>query len=179
MAARRFVRSEDHESAPAGYFSRRRGFAWAVDALVVLGLAAGGASLAFSVTAADEGNVWDWLGSTRGVGLMLVLGWIYLGLLPPRAGRRSGQSLGKLLVGLRVTRAGGGAPGRRRLLARALLDMVTVGALVFAANTFVPYEGHPNVGLAPTIFGILVTPSLLLAWMVRDGLLDLQLSERA
>jgi uncharacterized RDD family membrane protein YckC len=173
MAARRFVRSEDEESAPADYFSRRRGIAWVVDGLAVVGLAAGGASLVVG------GNVWDWLGSPRGVGLMLLLGFLYLGLLPPRAGRRSGQSLGKLLVGLRVTRAGGAAPGRARLLARALLDMVTVGALVFAANTFVPYEGHPNVGLAPAIFGILVTPSLLLAWMVRDGLLDLQLSERA
>jgi hypothetical protein len=173
MAARRFVRSEAEEPAPADYFSRRRGFAWAVDALAVVGVAAGGASLVVSE------NVWDWLGTTRGVALMLLLGFLYLGLLPPRAGRRSGQSLGKLLVGLRVTRSGGGAPGRRRLLGRALLDMVTVGALVFAANTFVPYEGHPNVGLAPAIFGILVTPSLLLAWMVRDRLLDLQLSERA
>jgi uncharacterized RDD family membrane protein YckC len=158
----------------ADYLSRRRGVAWTVDALVVIGLGAGGASIVFGATAADEGNVWDWLGTTHGVGLMLLVGFLYGGLIPAR----SGQSLGKLLVGLRVTRSDGGPPGRPRLLARALLDMATVGAFILAGNAFVPYQGEPTVGVAPAIFGILITPSLLVAWIVRDGLLDLQLSER-
>src|SRR5262245_39441767 len=108
------------------YFSRRRGIAWIVDALLVIGVSAGGASLVV------EGDVWGWLDTTRGYGVMLLVGFLYLGL----AGSRS---LGKLLVGLRVTRADGAPAGRLRLLARALLDMATVGAFLFAANTFVPY----------------------------------------
>src|SRR4051812_16788581 len=173
MAPRETSRTAPPERA--NYLSRRRGVAWTVDALVVIGLAAGGASIVFGATAADEGSVWDWLGTTHGVGLMLLVGFVYRGLLPTRYG----QSLGMLLAGLRVTRSDGGPPGRARLLARALLDMATVGAFILAGNTFVPYQGSPSVGVAPTIFGILVTPCLLIAWMVRDGLLDLQLSERA
>jgi uncharacterized RDD family membrane protein YckC len=143
------------------YFSRRRGFAWVVDALVVIGVSAGGASLVV------EGDVWDWLGTTRGYGLMLLVGFLYLALAGPR-------SLGKLLTGLRVTRSDGSAPGRLRLLARALLDMATVGAFLFAANAFVPYEGEPT---ASPIFAAVVTPCFFIAWVVRDRLLDLQLAE--
>ncbi len=153
----------------AGYFTRRRGVAWIVDAAVVVGVAAGVATV-LGVDTTDEGSVLDWLATTRGVGLALLLGFLYLGLVPSR----TGQSLGKLLVGLHVTRTDGGPPGRPRLLARALLDMATVGVFLFAANTFVPDDAGPRG--APTIVAILVTPCLLLAWVVRDGLLGLQLA---
>jgi uncharacterized RDD family membrane protein YckC len=156
---------------PAGYFTRRRGAAWMVDAAVVVGLAAGVATV-LGVDTAEEGSVLDWLATTRGVGLSLLLGFLYLGLVPAR----TGQSLGKLLVGLRVTRKDGGPAGRARLLARALLDMATVGVFLFVANTFVPDDAGPRA--TPTIVAILVTPCLLIAWVVRDGLLDLRLSRR-
>jgi uncharacterized RDD family membrane protein YckC len=142
------------------YFTRRRGVAWAVDALVVIGVSAGGASLVV------EGDVWDWLDTTRGYALMLLVGFLYLGLVGPR-------SLGKLLAGLRVTRSDGSTPGRLRLLARALLDMATVGAFLFAAHTFVPYEGEPT---ASPLFAAVVAPCFFAAWFVRDRLLDLQLA---
>ena len=145
----------------AGYFTRRRGVAWVVDALVVIGVSAGGVSLV-----SDERSVWDWLDTTRGYGLLLLVGFLYLGLVAPR-------SLGKLLAGLRVTRSDGSTPGRLRLLARALLDMATVGAFLFAAHTFVPYEGEPT---ASPLFAAVVTPCFFAAWFVRDRLLDLQLA---
>ena len=157
------------------YFSYGRGVAWIVDSLVIVGAAAGGASVVFGATPADEGNVWDWLATTPGVGLMLALGLVYLGCLTPRAGARSGQSLGKLLVGLRVTRSDGGPPGRPRLLARALLDMATVGVFLFVANTLVPDDAGPRG--TPVVVAWLVTPCLLLAWVVRDRLLDIELSD--
>jgi uncharacterized RDD family membrane protein YckC len=146
---------------PAGYFTRRRGVAWVVDALLVIGVCAGGASLVL-----DESSVWDWLDTTRGYELMLLVGFLYLGLVGPR-------SLGKLLAGLRVTRSDGSPAGRLRLLARALLDMATVGAFLFAAHRFVPYEGEPT---ASPLFAAVVTPCFFVAWFVRDRLLDLQLA---
>jgi uncharacterized RDD family membrane protein YckC len=170
------MRSYPDAAAPAeraGYFTRRRGVAWMVDAAVVVGLAAGAATV-LGVDTTEEGSVWDWLATTRGVGLSLLLGWLYLGLVPPRAGRRSGQSLGKLLVGLRVTRTDGGPPGRPRLFARALLDMATVGVFLFAANTFVPEDAGPRS--TPFIVAVLVGPCLWIAWVARDRLLDLQLT---
>src|SRR5262245_58136955 len=145
------------------YFTRRRGVAWAIDVVVVVGATAGGASLV------HEGDVWEWLDTTPGYGTLLLVGVLYLGLLMPR-------SLGKLLVGFRVTRTDGGPPGRARLFARAVLDMATVGAFLFAAHTFVPYKGEPT---ASPIFAAFVTPCFFFAWVVRDWLLDLQPAGRA
>jgi hypothetical protein len=54
--------------------------------------------------------------------------------------------------------------------------MATVGVFLFVANTFVPDDAGPRA--TPAIVAILVTPCLLIAWLVRDRLLDLQLSRR-
>jgi hypothetical protein len=77
-------------SAPsvAGYFTRRRGVAWKVDAAVVVGLAAAAATV-LGVDTSEEGSVWDWLATTRGVGLSLLSASCTSGWSRPRAGRRS------------------------------------------------------------------------------------------
>src|SRR5262245_46977826 len=102
MAARKThqlsLRDDEDE---VDYFDRRRAVAWTVDTLLVMGAAAGGASLVFGRTAADEGSVGDWLMTIQGLGVMLAIGFLYLGLLP---------SLGKFVVRFRVTRSDGGPP---------------------------------------------------------------------
>jgi uncharacterized RDD family membrane protein YckC len=157
------VRPRAFESA--GYFTRRRGFAWAIDVGLVIGAAAGGASV-FGVE-----DVWDWLVTTPGFELLVALGFVYLAFLTPRYG----QSLGKLAVGLCVTRTDGRPPGRLRLLGRAVFDMATVAAFLYVVSNFVP-EREP--GHTPELVDLLITPCLLLAWFVRDRVLDLQLSQR-
>ena len=112
------MRAEPDAPERASYLSRGRGVAWVLDALVVVGTAAGLAAV-LGLAPADQASVWDWLATTPGVAAMLLLGFLYLGWLTPSTGRRCGQSLGKRLVGLRVTRSDGRPPGRVRILARA------------------------------------------------------------
>jgi uncharacterized RDD family membrane protein YckC len=170
------MRTEPDSAERAPYLSRRRDAAWIVDALVVVGTAAGLAA-ALGITPPDEGSVWDWLATTRGVAAMLLLGLLYLGWLTPSTGPHCGQSLGKLLVGLRVTRPDGRPPSRARMLARAAWDMATLGVFLFAANALVP-DGA-GAGGTPAIAACLITPCLLIAWLARHKLLDIQLSHRA
>jgi uncharacterized RDD family membrane protein YckC len=169
------MRAEPIAPVRASYLSRSRGVAWVVDALVVVGTTAGLAAV-LGVTPADEGNVWDWLATTPGVVAMLLLGFLYLGWLTPSTGGRCGQSLGKRLVGLRVTRRDGRPPGRARILARAAWDTATVGVFLTAATALVPDDA--GAGGTPAIVAYLVTPCLLIAWVTRDKFLDIQLSHR-
>ena len=167
------MRAEPDPPERAPYLSRRRGVAWIVDALVVVGAAAGFAA-AVGITPPDKGSVWDWLATTRGVVAILLLGFLYLGLLTPSTGPHCGQSLGKRLVGLRVTRPNGRPPRRARILARAVWDVATCGVFLFAANALGPDDA--GAGGTPAIAAYLITPCLLIAWVARDKLLDLQLS---
>jgi uncharacterized RDD family membrane protein YckC len=155
---------------PAPYLSRRRGFAWIVDGLVVVGISGLGATVAFHF--ADPGrNPWDWLATVPGVAAMLTVGWLYLGLLTSSSGSRCGQTLGKWLVGLAVMRADGRSPGRGRLLGRAACDMATMAVFLVVAQT--SDEGPRG---ADWIVVLLLTPCLLAAWVIRDRLLDVRLT---
>jgi len=168
------AQADSPEQAP--YLSRRRGVAWIVDALIVIGATAGLAT-ALGITPADQASVWDGLATTRGVTAMLLLGFLYLGWLTPSTGPHCGQSLGKRLVGLHVTRPDGRPPGRARILARAAWDVATCGVFLFAANAIVPDDA--GAGGTPAIAAYLITPCLLIAWLAREKLLDIQLSRCA
>jgi uncharacterized RDD family membrane protein YckC len=101
----------------------------------------------------------------------LLLGFLYLGWLTPTTGRRCGQSLGKRLVGLRVTRCDSRPPGHARILARAAWDTATVGAFLIAANVLIPDDAGAHG--TPAIVAYLVTSCLLIAWMARDSSIQL------
>jgi uncharacterized RDD family membrane protein YckC len=142
--------------------SRRRGVSWTIDAVLVCGVALGG------VTAA--GAEVDWLMSAPGVCFVLALGFVYLGWLTSRFG----QSLGKRVTRLRVVRADGRPPGRLRLLGRAALDMATVGIFILACDTL-GLDRYGGENLLTALAGALILPGFLIAWWLRDNLLDLQL----
>jgi uncharacterized RDD family membrane protein YckC len=148
--------------AVVSWSSRRRGVAWTVDALIVGGVAAGGV--------AAMGDDVEWLMSAPGVGLVLALGWVYLGLLTSR----SGQSLGKRVAGLGVARSDGRPPGRLRLLGRAACDMATVGLFIVASDVF-ELDRYGDQTWTAVLVGALVLPAFLLAWWLRDNALDLTL----
>jgi uncharacterized RDD family membrane protein YckC len=167
------MRAQPDFPEQAQYLSCRRGVAWIADRAHSRRHDRGPRRRPRHDTP-DEGNRWDWLATTRGVVAMLLLGLLYLGWLTPSAGAHCGQSLGKLLVGLRVTRPDGRPPGRVRILARAAWDMATLGVFVFAANALVPEDAGARG--TPAIAALLVTPCLLIAWVARDKLLDIQRS---
>jgi uncharacterized RDD family membrane protein YckC len=160
-----------HPPERLSYASRRRGVAWTVDACLVIGLVAGGALLA----SPDDTAAGDWLGTAPGVAVMLALGFLYLGLLTPSRGAHSGQTLGKRLIGVTVTRPDGRPPGRARLLARAACDMGTIAGFLLIVSAL--DDGEP--GQTPGVKGLIIAPFFFAAWAVRDRLLDVQLSHRS
>ena len=87
---------------------------------------------------------------------------------------RFGQSLGKRVTRLRVVRADGRPPGRPRLLGRAALDMATVGGFILVCDIF-ELDRYGGENLLSAFAGALILPGFLIAWWLRDQLLDLQL----
>ena len=142
--------------------TRRRAVSWTLDAVLVGGVALGGVLAV--------GAEVDWLLSAPGVGFVLVLGFLYLGWLTSRVG----QSLGKRIAGLRVTRTSGRPPGRGRLLARAAFDMATLGLFILVCDVF-DLQHRTGETLLAAIAGALILPGFLIAWWLRDQLLDIEL----
>jgi uncharacterized RDD family membrane protein YckC len=142
--------------------SRRRAVSWTLDGALVGGVAVGGV-LALGADA-------EWLLSAPGVGFVLVLGFVYLGWLTSP----SGQSPGKRITGLRVTRSSGKPPGRGRLLGRAAFDMVTLGLFILVCDVF-DLQHRTGETLLAAVAGALILPGFLIAWWLRDQLLDIEL----
>jgi uncharacterized RDD family membrane protein YckC len=165
-----YLRAANDSPERLPYLSRRRGIAWAVDGCIVIAVVAAGALIG----SADDTAAWEWLTTAPGLAVMLALGFIYLGLLTPSRGARSGQTLGKLLSGVTVTRPNGRPPGRARLLARAACDMATIAGFLLIVSAL--DDGQP--GSTPGVKGLIITPFFFAAWAVRDRLLDIQLSRR-